>query len=92
MQPSWSHASSPGGKRYPLDPTYGVPAVTEATALRTRLCLLVAAEPSIRTATTATPHASRPELNASWVAAQGVDAVKFLVQLRADVDTDDRRA
>jgi tagatose 1,6-diphosphate aldolase/sulfofructosephosphate aldolase len=47
--------------------------------------LLVAAEPSIRDSYNGEPRTRRdPELNARWVAAQGGDAVKFLVQLRAD--------
>jgi tagatose-1,6-bisphosphate aldolase len=47
--------------------------------------LLVAAEPSIRDSYNGEPRTHRdPELNARWVAAQGGDAVKFLVQLRAD--------
>ena len=45
----------------------------------------VAAEPSIRNSYNGEPRTHRDlELNASWVAAQGGDAVKFLVQLRAD--------
>jgi tagatose-1,6-bisphosphate aldolase len=68
-----------------LDPTYGVPAVTEAKALASGCGLLVAAEPSIRDSYNGEPRTRRdPELNAHWVAAQGGDAVKFLVQLRAD--------
>jgi tagatose-1,6-bisphosphate aldolase len=68
-----------------LDPTYGVPAVTEAQALAPSCGLLVAAEPSSRDSYNGEPRTRRdPELNAGWVAAQGGDAVKFLVQLRAD--------
>jgi tagatose-1,6-bisphosphate aldolase len=68
-----------------LDPTYGVPAVAEARALAPGCGLLVAAEPSIRDSYNGEPRTRRdPELNARWVAAQGGDAVKFLVQLRAD--------
>jgi tagatose-1,6-bisphosphate aldolase len=68
-----------------LDPTYGVPAVTETQALAPDCGLLVAAEPSIRDSYNGEPRTHRdPELNARWVAAQGGDAVKFLVQLRAD--------
>jgi tagatose-1,6-bisphosphate aldolase len=71
-----------------LDPTYGVPAVTEAHALAPGCGLLVAAEPSIRNSYNGEPRTHRDaELNASWVAAQGGDAVKFLVQLRADRST-----
>jgi tagatose-1,6-bisphosphate aldolase len=68
-----------------LDPTYGVPAVTETHALAADCGLLVAAEPPIRDSYNGEPRTRRdPELNAAWVAAQGGDALKFLVQLRAD--------
>jgi tagatose-1,6-bisphosphate aldolase len=68
-----------------LDPTYGVPAVTESHALAPGCGLLVAAEPSDRDSYNGEPRTRRdPELNAHWVAAQGGDAVKFLIQLRAD--------
>lgn len=68
-----------------LDPTYGVPAVTEAHVLASACGLLVAAEPPIRDSYNGEPRTRRdPELNANWVSAQGGDAVKFLVQLRAD--------
>jgi tagatose-1,6-bisphosphate aldolase len=68
-----------------LDPTYGVPAVTESHALAPGCGLLVAAEPSNRDSYNGEPRTRRdPELNAHWVAAQGGDAVKFLIQLRAD--------
>ena len=76
---------TPAASAILLDPTYGVPAVTEAHALAPGCGLLVAAEPSIRNSYNGEPRTHRdPELNASWVAAQGGDAVKFLVQLRAD--------
>ena len=68
-----------------LDPTYGVPAVSEAHALASTCGLLVAAEPPVRDSYNGEPRTRRdPELNAAWVAAQGGDALKFLVQLRAD--------
>jgi tagatose-1,6-bisphosphate aldolase len=71
-----------------LDPTYGVPAVTEGRALAPDCGLLVAAEPSSRDSYQGEPRTRRdPELNANWVSAQGGDAVKFLVQLRADRPT-----
>lgn len=71
-----------------LDPTYGVPAVTEAHALASPCGLLVAAEPPVRDNYNGEPRTRRdPELNADWVAAQGGDALKFLVQLRADRST-----
>ena len=80
-----ARALTPAATGILLDPTYGVPAVT-ANQTRAPDCgLLVAAEPSIRDSYNGEPRTHRdPELNARWVAAQGGDAVKFLVQLRAD--------
>src|SRR5215207_839405 len=76
---------TPGASGILLDATYGVPAVTEADALAPGCGMLVAAEPSIRDNYNGEPRTRRdPKLNARWVAAQGGDAVKFLVQLRAD--------
>ena len=80
-----ARALTPAASGMLLDPTYGVPAITEAHALAADCGLLVAAEPSIRDTYNGEPRTRRdPELNARWVAAQGGDAVKFLVQLRAD--------
>jgi tagatose-1,6-bisphosphate aldolase len=67
------------------DPTYGVPAITEADALAEACGLLVAAEPAQRRSYSGEPRTHRdPALNARWVLDQGGDAVKFFVQLRAD--------
>ena len=80
-----ARALTPAASGILLDPTYGVPATTETQALAPSCGLLVAAEPSIRDSYNGEPRTHRdPELNARWVAAQGGDAVKFLVQLRAD--------
>jgi tagatose 1,6-diphosphate aldolase/sulfofructosephosphate aldolase len=80
-----ARALTPAASGMLLDPTYGVPAVTEAEALARDCGLLVAAEPSSRDSYNGEPRTRRdPELNARWVAAQGGDAVKFLVQLRSD--------
>jgi tagatose-1,6-bisphosphate aldolase len=80
-----ARALTPAASAILLDPTYGVPAVTEAHALAPSCGLLVAAEPSNRNSYNGEPRTHRdPDLNARWVAAQGGDAVKFLVQLRAD--------
>ncbi len=80
-----ARALTPAATGILLDPTYGVPAVTETQALAPDCGLLIAAEPSIRDSYNGEPRTHRdPELNARWVAAQGGDAVKFLVQLRAD--------
>ncbi len=71
-----------------FDPTYGVPAATEAGALASTCGLLVAAEPAVRGSFNGEPRTHRdPELNAQWVLDQGGDAVKFFVQLRADRPT-----
>ena len=67
------------------DPTYGVPAITEAEALAPNCGLLIAAEPSERRSYQAEPRTHRdPALDAQWVLDQGGDALKFFVQLRAD--------
>jgi tagatose-1,6-bisphosphate aldolase len=67
------------------DPTYGVPAITQAQALAPDCGLLVAAEPSQRRSYQGEPRTHRdPGLDAQWVLDQGGDALKFFVQLRAD--------
>jgi len=67
------------------DPTYGVPAITQAKALAPNCGLLVAAEPSERRSYQGEPRTHRdPDLNAQWVLDQGGDVLKFFVQLRAD--------
>ena len=67
------------------DPTYGVPAITQAMALAPNCGLLIAAEPSERRSHQGEPRTHRdPDLDARWVLDQGGDALKFFVQLRAD--------
>ena len=67
------------------DPTYGVPAITQAEALAPSCGLLIAAEPSERRSYQGEPRTHRdPDLNAQWVLDQGGDAYKFFVQMRAD--------
>src|SRR6202046_4620227 len=67
------------------DPTYGVPAITQARALAPNCGLLIAAEPSERRSHQGEPRTHRdPSLDAQWVLDQGGDALKFFVQLRAD--------
>jgi len=67
------------------DPSYGIPAITEANALAPDCGLLVAAEPSERRSYHGEPRTHRdPGLNAQWALDQGGDALKFFVQLRAD--------
>ena len=71
-----------------FDPTYGVPAATEAAALASTCGLLVASEPAERGVFNGEPRTHRdPALNGQWVLDQGGDAVKFFVQLRADRPT-----
>jgi len=70
------------------DPTYGVPAITEARALADNCGLLVAAEPAERRSFQSEPRTHRdPALNAKWVVDQGGDVLKFFLQLRADRPT-----
>jgi tagatose-1,6-bisphosphate aldolase len=67
------------------DPTYGVPAITQAKALAPNCGLLIAAEPSERRSYQGEPRTHRdPDLDAQWVLDQGGDVLKFFVQLRAD--------
>jgi tagatose-1,6-bisphosphate aldolase len=67
------------------DPTYGVPAITAASALAPNCGLLVAAEPSERRTWQGEPRTHRdPALNAQWLLDQGGDVYKFFVQLRGD--------
>jgi tagatose 1,6-diphosphate aldolase/sulfofructosephosphate aldolase len=69
------------------DPTYGVPAITQAQALARGCGLLIAAEPAERRTYQGEPRTHRdPALNAQWVLDQGGDALKFFLQLRADRD------
>jgi tagatose-1,6-bisphosphate aldolase len=80
-----ARALTPAATGMLLDPTYGVPAVTAARALAPGCGLLVAAEPSSRDSYNGEPRTHRdPELDARWVSEQGGNALKFLVQLRAD--------
>lgn len=68
-----------------LDPTYGVPALHAVSPGGPRFGVLVAAEPAERGTVNGEPRTHRdPALSAGWVKTQGGDAVKFLVQLRAD--------
>jgi tagatose 1,6-diphosphate aldolase/sulfofructosephosphate aldolase len=67
------------------DPTYGIPAITEANALAPNCGLLVAGEPSERRNYHGEPRTHRdPGLNAQWALDQGGDVFKFFLQLRAD--------
>ncbi|WP_196073326.1 DUF2090 domain-containing protein [Nakamurella alba] len=73
------------GSGFLLDPTYGVPALAQLPTDGPSYGVLVAAEPSVRGNVNGEPRTHRdPALNAQWVKDQGGDAVKFLVQLRAD--------
>lgn len=66
-----------------LDPDIGIPAINGVE--RYDCGVLVAAEPEVKQAYEGEPRATRsPELNAQWVRDLGGDALKFLVQLRAD--------
>lgn len=68
-----------------LDPDYGVPGLAQLPAEGPGYGVLVAAEPPVRGKVGGEPRTHRdPALSAQWVKDQGGDAVKFLVQLRAD--------
>ncbi len=77
-------ALRPAASALLLDPTYGIPALTEVDASGGMPGILVAAEPSSRGNWEGEPRASRdPDQGAAWVRAQGGQALKFLVQVRA---------
>lgn len=66
-----------------LDPTFGMPALDRIG--ERSFGVLVAAEPSSRGNYHGEPRGSRDsELDAAWVHRLGGDAVKFLIQVRAD--------
>jgi tagatose-1,6-bisphosphate aldolase len=78
-----SAALTPAASAILLDPTFGVPAVSQADALAATCGLLVAAEPESRGNYNGEPRTHRdPTQNAAWVRDMGGDAVKFLIQLR----------
>ena len=67
-----------------LDPTYGVPALAGLDN-GPSFGVLVAAEPVDRGSINGEPRTHRDaSLNGAWVKQQGGDALKFLIQLRAD--------
>lgn len=66
-----------------LDPDIGMPAISDVD--RHGCGVLVAAEPEKKESYEGEPRATRsPALDAAWVRGLGGDALKFLVQLRAD--------
>jgi tagatose-1,6-bisphosphate aldolase len=79
-------ALAPSASAFLLDPTYGVPALAQVDAeARRGVGILVAAEPSDRQKLGDEPRGTRdPSLDAAWVRDQGGDALKFLIQVRAD--------
>ena len=80
-----ARALTPSASGLLSDPTYGVPAITEAKALAPGCGLLVAAEPAERRSYRGEPRTHRDSaLDAQWVLDQGGDALKFFVQRRAD--------
>ncbi|NHA69111.1 hypothetical protein [Phycicoccus flavus] len=67
-----------------IDPTFGLPAARSAEA-DARFGLLLAAEPASRGTHDGEPVvALDPDQDAAWVRDSGADAMKFLVQVRAD--------
>lgn len=74
-----------------LDSTFGVPALAELPEDGPGFGVLIAAEPSDRGNVNGEPRTYRdPAMSARWVRRQGGDALKYLIQLRADrpVDAD----
>lgn len=68
-----------------IDPDYGVPAAKKSLENGADFGVLISAEPAIRGTINGEPRTHRdPQQSAVWVANMGGDAVKFLVQLRAD--------
>lgn len=67
-----------------VDPTFGIPAVRSLSGTQP-FGLLLAAEPAKRGTHQGEPVvALDPEQDAAWVRNRGADAMKFLVQVRAD--------
>ena len=79
-------ALAPSASAFLLDPTYGIPALEQvADEVRASLGVLVAAEPPVREKYAEEPRGTRDAaLDAAWVRSQGGDALKFLIQVRAD--------
>jgi tagatose-1,6-bisphosphate aldolase len=79
-------ALAPSASAFLLDPTYGIPALEQIDPdVRRGLGVLVAAEPSERQKLGSEPRGTRdPALDAAWVLEQGGNALKFLIQVRAD--------
>jgi tagatose 1,6-diphosphate aldolase/sulfofructosephosphate aldolase len=79
-------ALGPSASAFLLDPTYGIPALEQvADDVRAGLGVLVAAEPGDREKYGKEPRGTRDAtLDAAWVRSQGGDALKFLIQVRAD--------
>ena len=79
-------ALAPVASAFLLDPTYGIPALEQLDPdVRRDLGVLVAAEPAERQKLGEEPRGTRDAaLDAAWVRAQGGDALKFLIQVRAD--------
>jgi tagatose 1,6-diphosphate aldolase/sulfofructosephosphate aldolase len=85
-------ALAPTASAFLLDPTYGVPALGRLPDdVRKQLGVLVAAEPADRRRHEGEPRGTYDaSLDAAWVRSQGGDALKFLIQLRADRPTEGR--
>jgi tagatose-1,6-bisphosphate aldolase len=79
-------ALGPSASAFLLDPSFGIPALEQVDdEVRSGLGILVAAEPGDRQKYGEEPRGTRdPALDAAWVRSQGGDALKFLIQVRAD--------
>ena len=79
-----ARALSPSASAMLVDPDLGVPACRRPGVLAPGCGVMVAAEPADKDSWQGEPRATRdPALDAAWVQAQGGDALKFLLQLRA---------
>lgn len=79
-----ARALSPSASAMLVDPDLGGPACRRPGVLAPGCGVMVAAEPADKDSWQGEPRATRdPSLDAAWVQAQGGDALKFLLQLRA---------
>lgn len=79
-----ARALSPSASAMLVDPDLGAPACLRPGVMAPGCGVMVAAEPADKDSWEGEPRATRdPSLDAAWVKAQGGDALKFLLQLRA---------
>ena len=79
-----ARALSPSASALLVDPDLGAPACSRPGVMAPGCGVMVAAEPADKGSWEGEPRATRdPSMDATWVRAQGGDALKFLLQLRA---------